>query len=617
MRRFVVIGVLALLAAALFGGCAKVEDRAILTITDNEGKLAARTVTVGYVNERLERMPASLLPSAPGDEGKKEFLDEIARKELLVMAGLRAGLDKDAGLEPARAYFEKSKAEAMLTDELVNKPSEPTQAELEEVNKLRGTNFKLSEIVAPSLEAADEAYRRVTGGGEDFDKVAAEVAASAKTQGGGQQAAMDWLDIHPLIAREIKNLAKGAVTKPIEIGGTYYVVKVLARKEPAEMKPLEGTHLAGVKMEATNFNRGIRDYERTKEWLKAANPVYKDDALALAAKKIGEKAAEIMPVPAETATFEQRMNLSSTQVVPEFTEDEAKLELVRYKVANDEHVWTLGDLQKTLSETPGMEGVKSDDVSRLKYFITNRILSEITQHEIETRGYKNTKELKEYVDQRMEEAVVELTYNSQVVQKVEEPSGEDVKQYYRSHLSDFVQPPSVDVQQMIVGTEAEANSIHQKLMSGQGTFTDLVRKYSIDEWSKAKDGVIKSYFQGERRLDYLQGVAFSLDVNQVSEPVRAPGGYAIVKLLAKYPEEQLAFDDVSNVVKESVTNLRREERLNQLLDELKGTVTITVVEKNLKHMKAPAELAQQAQEGSTQKATPAEQKATPAEKKGK
>jgi parvulin-like peptidyl-prolyl isomerase len=139
-----------------------------------------------------------------------------------------------------------------------------------------------------------------------------------------------------------------------------------------------------------------------------------------------------------------------------------------------------------------------------------------------------------------------------------------------------------------VGTEAQANLLRQRIMDGEADFTQLVLKHSIDEWSKAKDGIIKKYYQGEKRLDYLQGVAFSMEVGEISEPFRAPGGYAIIKLLATYPEEQLEFADVGEMVKRNVITLRREARLNEFLDQLRETVTIDIDDKSLAHVKDPA-----------------------------
>jgi parvulin-like peptidyl-prolyl isomerase len=185
------------------------------------------------------------------------------------------------------------------------------------------------------------------------------------------------------------------------------------------------------------------------------------------------------------------------------------------------------------------------------------------------------------------------------VQKVDEPTGQEIRDYYRSHLDRYIEPTGVDVQQLIVSTEAQANLILQRIRSGEADFTDMVQTHSIDSWSKAKDGVIEKYRVGERRLDYLQGVAFDLEIGEISEPVRAPGGYALIKVLAKYPERQMSFDEVAPVVKQSVIATEREALLTELLENARNSVTIEFAEENLQYVNDPSEVLARKRSGGT------------------
>ena len=100
MKRNLAIWLLVMISAAI-AGCGSVEDKPALRLTDKEGVVEPREVTVGYVNERLERVPVEMIPDIPGDEGKRAFMDEIIRKELLVIYGMRLGVLEDERLEPA------------------------------------------------------------------------------------------------------------------------------------------------------------------------------------------------------------------------------------------------------------------------------------------------------------------------------------------------------------------------------------------------------------------------------------------------------------------------------------------------------------------------------------
>ena len=182
MRTFAVVTVLAAASVALLAGCSSIEDKPAIRLTDNEGVVEPRVVTVGYVNERLDRVPEEMIPDVPGDEGKRQFMDEIIRKELLVIWGLRNGALEDPRYEGAVEYFEDSKAEEMLRNELIVEPAQVTPEEVRDYYDVREDLFQLQEIVVPTEELANEAYRRVTEGGEDFGRVAKELSTGATAQ---------------------------------------------------------------------------------------------------------------------------------------------------------------------------------------------------------------------------------------------------------------------------------------------------------------------------------------------------------------------------------------------------------------------------------------------------
>ena len=239
MRKAAQLVVLVALAMAAGAGCGSVEDKVVLRIVDSEGVTAPREVTVGYVNDRLDRMPPQMLPDAGGDEGKKEFIDEIIRKELLVILGHRLGLQNDPMLEELLSRHATDKAWEIYQQRLIYDPAEPTDEDLAEYNVLRGTLFELQQLVALSEEEALAARRRITVDGEDFGEVATEVSTAASVSDGGVMPSRLWPDIHPVIGYGIADLQIGDVSEPIDTGGIYHVYKILNRIEPVDTQPLE------------------------------------------------------------------------------------------------------------------------------------------------------------------------------------------------------------------------------------------------------------------------------------------------------------------------------------------------------------------------------------------
>lgn len=588
MRRLVLLLLVSLAAVALVCGCAKTQDKVVVRITDNEGKLETRTVTVGYVNDRLDKMMPPYIPDIAGDEGKKQLLEDVTRKELLVIQALRLGLDKHERQASAREYYMEIKAEQMLQDELIVKPSEVTQEEVEAYYTVRDATFQILEIVVATKEEADAVYKRVTEGGEDFGRVAQQVSTSPTAKEGGTMPVLAWSDYHPLVRVAIKDLDRGSITPPVDLGN-WHIYNVLSRKEATNREPLEGQHLKGITMEAQAFKKGIKEYEVYKAWMAAANPVFDEDALAIAGTRTQEMVAKLIPEMGQPADGETRMGRAAVQIAPEFTDEEKAKTMVTYKVGGTKKIVTLGDYLNILKETEGIETPK-EGAAAIKTFLQMRVHTELIAYEIEKRGYKKSSEMEEYLAERAEELMVDLLYTAEVAEKVTEPTPPEVTEYFESHRSEFSEPPHVDVQHLIVATEAQANQLRQQLAAGQADFGELAEKHSISGWLKANKGIVKDYYQGEQRFPYLQEPAFRLEAGEISEPLAAPGGYAIVKVLKKYPERFLTLEEVGDAVTRSVISVRREERLRQLLDEIRATVTVEIIEENLQYVRDTAEV---------------------------
>ena len=590
MKRIVMLALVAVAVVAVVVGCANVEDKVIIRVTDTQGELEPREVTVAYVNERLDRMPPNLLPSEGGEQAKRDFLEEIIRKELLVVHGLRIGVLEDERLPGAMEYFENSRAEELLREKLVIEPAQPTDEYLEEYYAARDAMLQTQEIVVPTKEMADEAYSRVTEGGEDFGRVAIEMSQAANARDEGRRPVTAWQDFHPLARVQLMNMETGDITEPFVIGDTWYIYKINSRKAAPEKKPLEGQHRRAMESEAFGFRRSIKEFEVYEMWNEKAGAVYNDEAVAIVGEAIDRKRAELIPETDEELSFEERMEQARLQIIPELTDEQKQMELVSYQIGGETTTMTLGDLVDLLIETPGMEGIKTGSERAIKSFLTRKIQEESVQHAIDEEGYRESDEMKEYLAERKEEFIVDITYNQEVAMKVEEPTGQEIREYFRSHREDFVEPQAVDIRQLIVGTMDQANLVRQRIMEGELTFEEAVNEFSIDKWSQARGGLITKYYQGEKRLDYLQGVVFDMEPGELSEPFRAPGGYALVKVVETYPEREMDFSEVGDVVIQNVTAMRREERLKELLDEVRGTVEVEIVEENLQYVDDPAEV---------------------------
>lgn len=590
MRRFMALALVVVVAAAVVCGCAKsTSDKVVVRITDNEGKIPPRTVTAGYVNERLDKMIVPYIPDIPGDEGRRRIIEDVIRKELLVIQALRVGLDTHEYQAGAREFHSQQKAEMMLRADVIEKPSTLSQKDIEDYYTVREMTFQLLEIATETKEEAEAAYKRVTEGGEDFARVAQEISVLPSGKEGGRMPILEWKNYHPLVRVAIQHLNNGDVSQPVNMGN-WQVFKVLSRKDPAYRTPLEGQHLAGVTQEAQAFARGLKEHEVNMAWMAAADVQFDEDVLALASTRTDETVAKQIPDMGKPADVETRMARAAAHVVPELPDEEKGKVLFTYKIGGKKKTVTLGDYQEILKGTEGMETPKGDGPQGIERLLRNRVHAEIIAYEIDKRGYRNTREFKDYLAERAEELMVKLLYEADVINKVSEPTPIEVREYYETHRADYAQPPSADVQHVIVPTEEIANAVRQQLLAGQTTFEKALDLHATSSWLKNNKGIVTDYYQGEQRFPYLQEPTFRLRPGEISEPIAAPGGFAIVKVLKRNPERFLTLEEAGPRAAQSLVGERREARLNQLLDEIRATVTIETIDGNLQYVRDTAEV---------------------------
>jgi len=596
MRAKWLIATLVLAALAAAAGCAGDADKAIVRMVDKEGNFEPRVITVDYVNQRLDRMPPHLVPDVPGEEGKRQFVEEIVRKELLVVKGAMMGLDKDPYVDQLREFYGKDKSRSMYLNEMIYDGAEPSEQDIEDYNILRETNIAMLQIVVDSKDVAMETHRRVTEGGEEFSAVAREVSVAPTAEAGGKMEPKPPIDSHPIVAMHIWDKEKGEVTEPFPVGAVWHIYKIVGRKSPSEVPELDEARMPGVKMETRTWKRTLAETRFTENLRQEIDVRYSDEAMIILMDRMESALDRTVPENVEELSREERMEITRMRVLPEFDDDESSMELVVYNLGEEETRWTLGDFRDLLDEIPGIEGPKTSEEPGLKGFIWRNIMDENIEHRVGLKNYETTKELQDYVDMRAEEYLVNQVYATEVSGKIEQPSGEEIRTRFRENRERYAEPPKVDLKQIVVSNEAEANALRQRILSGEATFEELAEKHSMEKWSASRGGLIKNYYQGERRLEYLQDFVFDLEIGELSDPFPSTGGYAIVEVLAKYPRRLREMSELGDQVKQEIVAERTEARLKELLDEVREQVDIQWTEENLQYVKDTAEAVKEKRE---------------------
>jgi parvulin-like peptidyl-prolyl isomerase len=146
-------------------------------------------------------------------------------------------------------------------------------------------------------------------------------------------------------------------------------------------------------------------------------------------------------------------------------------------------------------------------------------------------------------------------------------SDSDIKQYYNTHKSQYVQPESRDVRHILVAKKALADSLYQQLKSG-GNFAKLAKQYSKDPGSAANGG--KLTVSKGQTVPEFDKAAFSLKTGQVSQPVHTQYGYHIIEALsAVKPATTTSLAKVRASIRQQLEQQRKNDEITKWLQDNK------------------------------------------------
>ncbi|WP_445492535.1 peptidylprolyl isomerase [Niallia sp. 03133] len=184
------------------------------------------------------------------------------------------------------------------------------------------------------------------------------------------------------------------------------------------------------------------------------------------------------------------------------------------------------------------------------------------KQKLEQNGFKDEKELKKYVKQELlaEKAAIDgvKITEADVKKEFEDKYKEDIK---ASHI--------------LVADEKTAKEVKEKLVKGED-FASLANKYSIDTGTKANGGDL-GYFVKGKMVPEFDAAAFSLKINQISNPIKTQYGYHIIKVTDKKTNK--LEDKKAEIEKE--LKLAKAQPLEATISNLQKEADVTIKDKEL------------------------------------
>ena len=160
---------------------------------------------------------------------------------------------------------------------------------------------------------------------------------------------------------------------------------------------------------------------------------------------------------------------------------------------------------------------------------------------------------------------------------------DEARKYYDSHQNEFTTTPSVTLREILVSVPKDASvaadavakqkalGLRTRALAGE-SFENLAADFS-DSPSRANAGVIGPLSLAELSAD-LKALIDKMKAGDVSEPLRAPGGYQLLKLETVSTSQTTSFEQAREEIGNRVFTDKRKAEFDKYLTKLRTEAII-------------------------------------------
>jgi parvulin-like peptidyl-prolyl isomerase len=158
-------------------------------------------------------------------------------------------------------------------------------------------------------------------------------------------------------------------------------------------------------------------------------------------------------------------------------------------------------------------------------------------------------------------------------------SDAEVAHFYESHLGDFRKTEEIQLFQIMVTEREKLLKIRQELLNKPSRFDEIARRESISP--EAANGGAMGFFEKGMLPQEMEGVVFSLKVDEISPIVESPYGFHLFKVTQKRKARMLLLTAVKDEIKNKMLSARLAAAYQDFLTKLKAEVPVRLNYENL------------------------------------
>ncbi len=234
------------------------------------------------------------------------------------------------------------------------------------------------------------------------------------------------------------------------------------------------------------------------------------------------------------------------------------------------------DVKGLLGNIPeGQKQQINNDPEIKARLIDNMVVEELFVQEAEKTGVSKDKDFQAALDKARRQLLTQRYLQRTVQPKVNDAS---VRAFFDKNKTRYSQD-EVKASHVLLKTEAEAKEVYTKAKAGED-FEVLAKKYSKDP-SVAQNMGDLGFFTRSRMVPQFADAAFSMKPGEISQPVKSPFGFHVIKVVEKKAGKAVKYDEVKEQVRGDLQN----ESINELIASLKKANKVTIFEDKVKTLK--------------------------------
>lgn len=152
-----------------------------------------------------------------------------------------------------------------------------------------------------------------------------------------------------------------------------------------------------------------------------------------------------------------------------------------------------------------------------------------------------------------------------------EVTEEEIQSFYEENKEVLKEKESVNASHILVEDLEKAEDLYKKIKDGEN-FEELAKEFSTCP-SNAKGGNLGDFTRGQMVKEFDEKV-FSMEVGEISEPIKTQFGYHIIKLNDKKESKEKSIDELKDRIHMEVRRKKEQELYRDKLNSLKERYNI-------------------------------------------